>query len=49
MPLSQKPKGIFYDFFFKFSKLRFNFEDFRKEDDSHSIGIFELTDSEKHG
>ena len=34
MPFSQKQK-IFSDFFFAFSKFRFNFEYFQKKDDPH--------------
>ena len=48
MQLSQKRK-ILCQFFFEFSKIRFNFEYFQKKDDPHSLCIFELTDCEKHG
>ena len=48
MQLSQKRK-IFSQFFFAFSKFRFNFEHFQKKDDAHSCCIFELSDSEKRG
>ena len=45
--LSQKPK-IFSEFFFPFSKFRWNFEHFQKKG-PHSWCIFELTDSAKRG
>ena len=48
MQLSQKRK-IFLEFFFTFSKFRFNLEYFRKKDDTHGGCIFELTDSEIRG
>ena len=48
MQLSQK-RRTFPEFFFAFSKFRFNFEHFEKKDDAHSRCIFELTDSEKRG
>ena len=32
---------------FKFCKFRYNFEDFEKKDDPHSIFIFGLTDFER--
>ena len=48
MQLSQKRK-IFSEFFFTFSKFKFNFEHFQKKDDPHSRCIFELTDSEIRG
>ena len=48
MHLSEKRK-IFSDFFFTFSKFRFNFEHFPKKGDPHDWCIFELTESEKRG
>ena len=48
MQLSQKQK-IFSDFFFTFSKFRFNFEHFQKKDGTHRTSIFGLRDSEKSG
>ena len=39
----------FLNFFFAFSKFRFNFEHFQKKDYPHSWCIFELKDSEKRG
>ena len=48
MILSQKKK-TFSEFFYAFSKSRFNFEHFQKKDDSASSCIFELTNSEKRG
>ena len=42
MHLSKEQK-IFFQFFFKFSKFKFNFEDFQKKDDPHSWWIFEFT------
>ena len=44
--LSQKQKRI-SDFFFAFSKFRFNFEHFLKKDNSHSVCISDLRDSQK--
>ena len=35
MQLSKKQK-IFFQFFFTFSKFKFNFEDFQEKDDPHS-------------
>ena len=46
MQLSQKRK-IFSEFFFKFSRFKFNFEHFDKKGDPHGWCIFEPTDSEK--
>ena len=48
MQLSQKQK-TFAEFFSKFFKSSLNFEHFEKTNDSHGWGIFEITDSEKHG
>ena len=48
MYLSGKQK-TFSEFFSAFLKSTLNFEHFHKKDDSHRRGIFENTDSEKHG
>ena len=48
MQLSRKQK-TFTQFFSAFLKSSLNFEHFQKKDDSHSWGISEITDSEKHG
>ena len=48
MQLSRKQK-TFSEFFCAFLKSSLNFEHFQKKDDSHSWGISEITDSEKHG
>ena len=46
--LSQTQK-TFSEFFAAFLKSSLNFEHFQKKDVSHSWGISEITDSEKHG
>ena len=46
MQLSKKRK-MFSGLFFGFSKFRFNFEHFKKQEDPDSRYIFELADSEK--
>ena len=48
MQLSQKRKIVsaFFFFFLAFSKFKFNFEQFQKEDDPHSWCIFKFTNSE---
>ena len=38
---------VFLNFFFAFSKFRFNFEHFQKKDDPHNWCIFDLTDSQE--
>ena len=48
MQLSGKQK-IFSEFLSEFLKSSFNFEHFQKKDDSHSCGISEIINSEKHG
>ena len=48
MQLSRKQK-TFSEFFCAFLKSSLNFEHFQKKDDSHSWGISEITESEKHG
>ena len=48
MQLSQKLK-TFSQFFPAFSKSKFNFEHFQKNDDAHSLFIYEATACEKHG
>ena len=48
MQLSRKQK-TFSEFFSAFLKSSLNFEHFQKKDESHSWGISEITDSEKHG
>ena len=48
MQLSQKQE-IFFEFFCAVLKSSWNFEHFRKKDDSHRVDISEITDSEKHG
>ena len=40
-------KKIIFFFFFTCSKFRFNFRHFQKENDTHILCIFELTNSEK--
>ena len=48
MQVSQKIKK-FSEVYSGFLKSSLNFEHFQKKDDSHSWGISEITDSEKHG
>ena len=48
MQVSRKQK-TFSEFFSAFLKSSLNFEHFQKKDDSHSWGISEITESEKHG
>ena len=48
MQLSRKQK-TFSEFFSSFLKSSLNYERFRKKDDSHSRGIFKITESEKKG
>ena len=48
MWLSQKEK-TFCEFFSGFLKSSLNFEHFQKKDDSHSWGISEMRECEKHG
>ena len=48
MQLSRKQK-TFSEFFAAFLKSSLNFEHFQKNDDCHSGGISEITESEKHG
>ena len=48
MQLSRKEK-TFSEFFSSFLKSSLNYERFRKKDDSHSRGIFKITESEKKG
>ena len=48
MRVSRKQK-TFSQFFAAFLKSSLNFEHFQKKDDSHSWGISEITDFEKHG
>ena len=48
MQLSRKQK-TFSEFFSAFLKSSLNFEHFQEKDDSHSRGISEIRDSEKHG
>ena len=48
MQLSRKQK-TFSQLFAAFLKSSLNFERFQKKDESHSWGISEITDSEKHG
>ena len=48
MQLSRKQK-TFSEFFSAFLKSSLNFEHFQEKDDSHSQGISEIRDSEKHG
>ena len=48
MQLSQKQK-TFSEFFCAFLKSSSNFEHFQKKDDSHSLGISKITESEKQG
>ena len=47
MQLSQKPK-TFPEFVAAFLKSSLNVEHFQIKDDSHSWGVSEITDSEKH-
>ena len=44
-----KNKKLFLHFFLPFLKSSLNFEHFQKKDDSPSVGISEIGDSEKHG
>ena len=48
MQLSGKQQ-TFSEFFTAFLKSSLNFAHFQKKDDSHSWGISEIMDSEKHG
>ena len=48
MQLSQKEETCF-QFFGRFLKSSVNFEHLQKRDDSHSLDISKITDSEKHG
>ena len=48
MQLSGKQKTV-SQFVSSFLKSSLNFERFQKKDQSHSWGISEITDSEKHG
>ena len=48
MQVSRKQQTASH-FFSAFLKSSLNFEHFQKKDDSHSWGISEITDSEKHG
>ena len=48
MQLSQTRK-IFSEFFFSFSKFRFNFEHFQNKDEPHSLCILQLRGSKKRG
>ena len=48
MQLSRKQK-TFSEFFSAFLKSSLNFEHFQKKDDSHSLGISKITESEKQG
>ena len=48
MQLSLK-QGPCSQFFISILKSSLNFENFQKKDDSHSLDISEITDSEKHG
>ena len=48
MQLYQTRK-IFSEFFFSFSKFRFNFEHFQKKDEPHSLCILQLRGSKKRG
>ena len=48
MQLSRKQE-IFSEFFCAFLKSSLSFEHFQKKDESHSRGISEIKDSEKHG
>ena len=48
MQVPPKEKS-FSEFFSPFLKSNLNFNIFKKKDDSHTWGIFEITDSEKHG
>ena len=48
MKVSRK-QNTFSEFFCSFLKSSLNFEHFQRKDDSHSWGISEITDSEKHG
>ena len=48
MQLYQK-QNFFPEFFAAFLKSSLNFAHFQEKDDSHILGISEITDSEKHG
>ena len=48
MQVSRNEK-TFSEFFCKFLKSSLTFEHFQKKDDSHSWGLSEITDFEKHG
>ena len=48
MQLSRKEK-TFLQFFAAFLKSSLNFENFQRKDDSHSLGICKITESEKQG
>ena len=48
MQVSRNEK-TFSEFFCKFLKSSLTFEHFEKKDDSHSWGLSEITDFEKHG
>ena len=48
MQVSRK-QNTFSQFFAAFLKSSLNFEHFQKNDDCHSGGISEITESEKHG
>ena len=48
MQVSRKEK-TFSQFFSPFLKSTLNFEHFQRKDDSHSWGLSEITDAEKHG
>ena len=48
MQLSLKQE-TFSEFFGGFLKSSLNFENFQKKDDSNSLDIPKITDSEKHG
>ena len=48
MQLSQKQETC-PQFFCGFLKSSVDFEHFQKKDDSHSLDISKITDSEKHG
>ena len=48
MQVSRKEK-TFSEFFSPFLKSTLNFEHFQRKDDSHSWGLSEITDAEKHG
>ena len=48
MQFSRKRK-TFSEFFSAFLKSSFNFKRFQKKDDSHSLGVSKITESEKQG